>query len=167
MNIRFWMAGLAVLLAGSAEAGRKQPATPQGDSRAAALMQEATKTRYEWSPNVTAVSGKFTWNQDGRSGAGTFRCALRQRSGMTLTADGGGEVPDEVKDHIGSMIAHRTPVAPGTASRREASYVIVVEDEDRGPLIMTVGDPMNSTQRVKNGRLVQVNRAMEGKRFTI
>jgi hypothetical protein len=38
---------------------------------------------------------------------------------------------------------------------------------EHGPLIMTVGDPMQSTQRVKDGRMVQVNRAMGGKRFTI
>jgi hypothetical protein len=44
---------------------------------------------------------------------------------------------------------------------------IVVEDEDRGPLILTVGDPMQSTQRVKDGKLVQVNRMMGSKRFTI
>jgi hypothetical protein len=32
---------------------------------------------------------------------------------------------------------------------------------------MTVGDRLHSTQRVKDGKLVQVNRTMGGKRFTI
>src|SRR5207248_8808805 len=81
--------------------------------------------------------------------------------------EGSAEVPDEVKDHVGSMIAHRTPAAAASGSRPPAACVIDVEDDDRGPLIMTPGDPMQSTQRVKDGRLVQVNRAMEGKRFTI
>jgi hypothetical protein len=82
-------------------------------------------------------------------------------------AEGGGDVPEEVKDHIGSLISHRTPPAARAPKRPTPPSVIVVEDEDRGPLIMTVGDPMQSTQRVKDGRMVQVNRLMGGKRFTI
>lgn len=139
----------------------------KGDPRAAALMEQAAKTRYVWSPDVSAVSGKFTWQYDGKSGAGTFRSELRKKGGLQFTADGNTEIPEEVKDHIGSLISHRTPAAPGAAPRPTPPYVVLVEDEDRGPLIMTVGDKMQSTQRVKDGKMVQVNRLMMGKRFTI
>jgi Protein of unknown function (DUF3386) len=167
MNGRLWIAGLVVLIAGSGNAGGQQPAAQSGDARAAALMEAAGRTRYTWSPAITAVSGKFSWNQEGKSGAGSFRSVLHQREGMTFTPEGGAAVPDAVKEHIESMIMHRVPPPSGAGSGRQPAYVIVVEDDDRGPLIMTVGDPMHSTQRVKEGRLVQVNRAMEGKRFTI
>jgi hypothetical protein len=156
-----------VCLIGTGLRAEDRPGAPKGDPRAAALMEEAAKTRYVWSPEVTAVSGKFTWHNDGKSGAGTFRSILRQKGGLTFTAEGASEVPADVKEHIGSLINHRTPSAPGAAKRPTPPSVIVVEDEDRGPLIMTVGDPMQSTQRVKDGKMVQVNRVMGGKRFTI
>jgi hypothetical protein len=91
---------------------------------------------------------------------------LRQRGGFTVTTESGAEVPAEVKDHIGSLIGHRTPPAQA-AKRSTPAAVIVIEDDEHGPLIMTLGDPMQSTQRVKDGRMVQVNRVMGGKRFTI
>jgi hypothetical protein len=65
------------------------------------------------------------------------------------------------------MIGHRVPPAPGAPERPQPAAVVVVEDDERGPLLLTVGDPMQSTQRVKDGKLVQVNRVMGGKRFTI
>ena len=151
---------------GLASADEKQ-APRKGDPRAAALLQQAAKTRYTWSPEISAVSGKFTWEKDGSSGAGTFRSVLHKRDGLTITADGNAEIPDEVKDHIGSTIMHRVPPAPGAPERPQPASVIVVEDESRGPLILLLGDSMNSSQRVKDGMLVQVNRVMGGKRFTI
>jgi hypothetical protein len=161
-----WMAGVVSLIGAGLRADDKTAAA-KGDPRAAALMEETAKTRYTWSPEMTSVSSKFTWHNDGKSGAGTFRSMFHQKGGLTFTAEGDSEVPKDVKEHIGSLILHRTPPAPGAAHRPTPAYVIVVEDEDRGPLIMTLGDPMQSTQRVKDSRMVQVNRVMGGKRFTI
>ena len=144
----------------------KQPAL-KGDPRAAALLQEATKTRYTWGPDVVAVSGKIAWEEDGKSGSATFRSVLRQRGGLTMSAAENASVPADVKDHVASMIGHRVPPSLGAAERPQPASVIVVEDDERGPLILTVGDPMQSTQRVKDGKLVQVNRLMGGIRFTI
>jgi hypothetical protein len=139
----------------------------KSDPRAAALMEEVAKTRYTWSPQITAVSGKITWDKDGQAGAATFHSVLHKRGSLTLTAESGASVPAEVRDHLASLIGHRTPSAPGAPERPPADSVIVIEDEDRGPLILTVGDPMQSTQRVKDGKLVQVNRMMGSRRFTI
>jgi hypothetical protein len=166
MKFRVVIVGLVSLI-GSGLNAQDKPAAQKGDPRAADLMEQAAKSRYTWSQDFAAVSGKFTWNIDGKSGAGTFHYKLRQKGGPTFTADGGTEIPADVKEHIASMIFHRVPPAAGAARRPQPSYVIVIEDEDRGPLIMTVGDKMHSTQRIKDGRMVQVNRLMEGKRFTI
>jgi hypothetical protein len=157
----FWLAGTGLW------AADEKQAAPKGDPRAAALLQETAKTRYTWTPEMSVVSGKFTWEKDGNNGAGTFRSVLRQRGGLTISAEGNAEVPADVKDHIGSMIMHRVGAAPGAPERPHPAYVIVVEDDERGPLILTLGDSMNSSQRVKDGKLVQVNRVMGGKRFTI
>jgi Protein of unknown function (DUF3386) len=165
MKLHLWMAGAAFLISGTLQAAEGDK--PKGDPRAAALMEEASKTRYVWSPEVKAVSGEFAWEQDGKSGTGTFHDVLHQRRSLKITGEGGTEVPGDVKEHIGSMIGHRVPPAPGAAARPQRPAVIVVEDDERGPLIMTVGDPMQSTERVKDGKLVQVNRFMGGKRFTI
>jgi hypothetical protein len=156
-----WLAG-----SGLWAADTKQPVS-KGDPRAAALLQEAAKTRYLWSPEITAVSGKIAWDKDGKSGAATFHSVLRKRGGLTFTADGDAQVPAEVKDHLASLIGHRVPPAPGAAERPQPEAIIIVEDEERGPLILTLGDAMHSSQRVKDGKLVQVNRLMGGKRFTI
>lgn len=154
-------------LVGSCWAAEPKQGAAKGDPRAEALMQEAARTRYTWSPDAVAVSGKIAWEKDGKAGAGTFRSVLRQRGGLTITPEGDTPVPAEVNEHVASMINHRVPPAPGTAERPQPPSVIVIEDDERGPLILTVGDPMQSTQRVKDGKLVQVNRVMGSRRFTI
>jgi hypothetical protein len=167
MKLHVWTVGLVWLAGASLQADDAKQTPSKGDPRAAALMQEAAKTRYTWSPDISAVSGKIAWEKDGRAGAGTFRSILRQRGGLSITADGDEQVPTDVKEHVASMINHRVPPAAGAAERPLPQSVIVVEDEERGPLLLTVGDPMQSTQRIKDGKLVQVNRMMAGKRFTI
>lgn len=157
----FWLAGSGLW------AADEKPTAPKGDPRGAALLQEAAKTRYTWSLEVSAVSGKFAWEKDGTSGTGTFRSVLHKRGGLAITAEGNAEVPADVKEHIGSTIMHRAGPAPGVPERPQPESVIVVEDDSRGPLILILGDSMNSSQRVKDGKLVQVNRVMGGKRFTI
>lgn len=164
MKLHVTIAAALCLVATALHAADKPKA--QGDPRAAALMAEGSKTRYVWSPEVTAVTGSFTWDMDGKSGSGTFHDVFHKRGGFEMTGEGGAEVPEEVKEHIGSMIAHRIPPKAST-KQTERAAVIVVEDDEHGPLIMTLGDPMQSTQRVKDGKLVQVNRVMGGKRFTI
>jgi hypothetical protein len=167
MKLHVGIAGVVWLAATSWGIAETKPTAPKGDPRAAALMEAASKTRYTWSQDNTAVSGKIEWDKDGKSGAATFRDVFHQRGGLTFSPEGGGEVPEEVREHVGSMIAHRVPSSPTAAKRPTPASMIVVEDEERGPLIMTVGDPMQSTQRVKDGRMVQVNRVMGGERFTI
>jgi hypothetical protein len=167
MKPHVWVIGIVCLATSGAYAKDAKHSASQGDPRAAALLQEASKTRYTWSPELVAVSGKISWEQDGKSGTASFRSVLHQRGGFTCTPEGDTPVPADVNDHVASMIGHRVAPAPGKPERPQPPSVIVVEDEDRGPLILTVGDPMQSTQRVKDGKLVQVNRVMGGKRFTI
>jgi hypothetical protein len=93
--VAFWLAGTGLW------AADEKQAAPKGDPRGAALLQEAAKTRYTWSPEVSAVSGKFAWEKDGKAGAGTFRSVLHKRGGLAIKAEGDAEVPAEVKDHIG------------------------------------------------------------------
>ncbi|NQX75076.1 MAG: Lrp/AsnC family transcriptional regulator, partial [Epibacterium sp.] len=79
-----------------------------------------------------------------------------------VTGEDGSPVPEQVTEHIGSMLSHRVAPAADSSKRPRPEAAIVVEDDDRGPLIMTLGDRMNSTQRGKDGKLVQVNRTMGG-----
>jgi hypothetical protein len=134
------------------------------DPRARALMKEAYKMRYTWGPEVTAVEGKFTWStNEGQTGSGTFRDELHKRHGLSIAAEGSVAVPDEVRQHIGSLIMHRTP----SEDAGGGPWVILLEDDERGPLILTTGDIMLSSQRVKDGKIVQVNRRVGMRRFTI
>ncbi|HLN32241.1 MAG TPA: DUF3386 family protein [Gemmataceae bacterium] len=167
MKLQKWMLALLCCGGASLAAADVKTATDKGDPRAAALMAEAAKTRYTWSPDVTAVSGKFSCDMDGKAVSGTFRSTLHQRGGFKIDATGDAEILKELKDHIGSLISHRTAPSPGKQQAATPPATIVVEDDAHGPLIMIVGDPMNSTQRVKDGKMVQVNRQMGGKRFTI
>jgi len=154
-----------VLSAAALSARAAEPTESKGDPRALALMQESHKARYSWSPSVSGVSGKFAFTIDGKAGTGTFDAVLRKRGGITVTVSD-ESVKERLEHHIRSLIQHRTPAAAGS-TREAIDYVIVVEDEDRGPLIMPLGDALHSTYRVKNGQLVQVNRAMHGVRFSI
>src|SRR5262245_13087202 len=131
MNARWWLAGVAFLTVASIWAEEvKTDQAGQGDPRAAALMEASAKSRYTWSTDISAVSGKFAWSEDGKKGTGSFRSVLHQRGGLTFKAEDGGDVPAEVREHIGSLILHRTPPAAGSAQRRPTAYRIVVEDED-------------------------------------
>jgi len=76
----FWLAGTTL----RADDPKPKPTPTKGDPRAAALLQEAAKTRYTWSPDVTALSGKIAWEKDGQAGLGTFRSVLRKRGGLTI-----------------------------------------------------------------------------------
>jgi hypothetical protein len=166
MNLRVPAIGVIFCLGSSLLAADSKPEQPvKGDARAATLMADAAKSRYVWSPDVKSVSGKFAWEEGGKGGEGTFHADLSKR-GAGVKVEG-ENLSEEVVDHVKSMIQHRIGGTPGMAARGTPSYVIVVEDEERGPLIMTLGDPMASTQRIKDGKMVQVNRLMGGKRFTI
>jgi hypothetical protein len=166
VNAYRW-ATIGTLLIAAAWAGAEENAKKKGDARAASLMEEAAKTRYVWSADVTGVSGEFTWSKDGKTGSATFHDVFHQDDGLKITGQGGSEVPEEIHDHVASMINHRVPPGPAAAKRPRPDAVILVEDDERGPLVMIVGDAMHSTQRIKDGKLVQVNRRMGGQRFTI
>jgi hypothetical protein len=167
MNRLVAMVGLVWLVGPGLWAADTKPHQAKGEPRAAALLQEAAKTRYTWSPEITTVSGKIAWDKDGKSGAATFHSVLRKRGGLTFTAEGETQALPEVKEHVASMFGHRVPPVPGAAARPQPEAVIVVEDDERGPLIQVLGDALHSSQRVKDGKLVQVNRLMGGQRFTI
>jgi hypothetical protein len=167
MKTKTFVSAVILLTGASVGAEQMKPRGPKEDARAAALMQEAAKSRYTWSPDVTVVSFRFTWARDGKSGSGTFRSEIHKRAGSTYSPEGSEALPEEVREHINSMIMHRTPPRHESAQRPAGSFAVLVEGDDRGPLLMTRGDAMLSTQRVKDGRMVQVNRTMGGKRFTI
>ena len=72
MTRHIWLVGVLWLAATGLQADDSKPAPNKGDPRAAALLQEAAKTRYTWSPEVTAVSGKIAWEKDGQAGREHF-----------------------------------------------------------------------------------------------
>jgi hypothetical protein len=152
---------------GSAFAGAEEKTKNKGDARAAALIDQAAKTRYVWSGDVSAVSGEFTWSKDGVTGSASFRDVFHQHDGLKIEGQGGAQVPEEIRDHVASMINHRVPLSEAAAKKPRPEAAVLLEDDERGPLVMMVGDAMQSTQRIKDGKLVQVNRRMGGKRFTI
>jgi hypothetical protein len=118
---RGWMVGMVWVALATARPVEADQPPAKGDPRAAALLEEAAKTRYTWSPEVTAVSGKITWDQDGQAGAATFRSVLHKRSGLKLTSENGAKVPAEVRDHLASLIGHRTPPRSSAAEGSNAN----------------------------------------------
>ena len=157
-----WTAGIVCLLGTTLEAADTNPAPAKGDPRAASLLQEASGTRYSWSPDIAAVSGKIAWGA-GRQG----RCRNisvrrepqrpdhyhRGRHAGPRRGQGARRLDDQPPRAAVSR-GRQLPVAGGRHRRG---------GRGRGPLVLTVGDPMHSTQRVKDSRLVQVNRLMGGK----
>lgn len=166
MDRRSWIS-LALVLACSTYGTAAEPDGDKGDPRAAALLEEASKNRYTWSPDVVAVEGKFTRKEGDKTIEGTFRRAFRAAHGQLVITATDEDVKKAMRTHLSSLLNHRAPPAPGTPQRKPTPSVVVVEDEARGPLIMSLGDDLHSTHRVKDGKLVQVNRMMGGRRFTI
>jgi hypothetical protein len=145
------------------------PAKPKGDPRAAELMRRSEETRYSWPADVARIEGRVEWTVDNASGKAGFSADLR--TGTVEVSHPDEAAARRIQGHLRSLITHRAaPPAPAgdRAAKEPTAYAIVVEDEERGPLIMPVGDPMLSTYRVnKDGLLVQVNRTTPGSRFTI
>src|SRR5262249_18074317 len=92
MNARMGLGWVVFLIGISSRAADvKSDETGGGDPRAAALMEASAKSRYTWSTDVTSVSGKFSWSEDGKKGTGTFRSVLHQRGSLTFKAENGGD----------------------------------------------------------------------------
>jgi hypothetical protein len=138
--------------------------TPHADPSAVQAMREVYQKRYTWDPQFPGFHGKLTVVYGGKRYTGNARV------GRDLSIH--VELPDEearkwADEELGSMVLHRksTPFESG-----DGRYALTwgTADSHPGGRLVRLNDGMDSTYRIRDGQILQVNRSAGPQmRFTI
>ncbi len=124
------------------------------------LLRQARSNREVLSDSFPGFRSKLTVQFDGREFHGT--CLFRLRGTVQVTLQHTDDLPD-VTAAVRSMLMHRVPASP--TEPRRARY----GKPDSSPLGRKVllNDEYESAYRIRDGRIVQVDRRLAGPRFVI
>jgi hypothetical protein len=136
----------------------------QADPKAAAMMREVYQKRYTWGDDFPGFQADLVVQVGGKEARGSAR--VRKDYGVSVDLPD-AEAAKWAEDALASISAHRRGVRFETA---DGGYPLAFGPEDRHPTgrLIRLNDKMNSTYRVRDGQIMQVNRAAGPKmRFTI
>ncbi len=139
--------------------------TTKTDQAAYNLLKEAHENRESFPLAFAGYTSDFTFNDNGKIYNGTFNYV--PKVSLKLDVKGLSEADDKfVNEAIGSLVAHRRN--PDFA-KADGKYAITFGADDNSPLgkLICLDDDSKSCYRVKNSKVTQVNRTMEGMFFTI
>jgi hypothetical protein len=157
-----------VMLAGLAAAqteSSKQTQAKQADPAAWNLLKSAREAREVFPDSLVLFSAEIVFNDNGRETKG--KVAYEPARGAQLTIDGlDVEARDWLADQVNSLLAHRRN---SDFSKADGRNPITFAADDRSPLGRRVElhDRMESSYRIKNNQVVEVDRTIEGEHFVI
>jgi hypothetical protein len=128
------------------------------------ILKRAYESTYRWGRDFRGFEADLEMMFNENPVRGSVRAALPDEIRVALPDP---EAAKWAENQIGMMIAHRAPRDFETSDGR---YVLTLDAEDAHPLGRMVrihGDGLDSRYRVKEGRIVQIHRAMGPVRFTI
>jgi hypothetical protein len=133
--------------------------------QAHAVLQAAHEGGYRFPADFAGFSADVRVERDGM--AQTGRVALRspREIDIDLTAD--EETLGWLRQELGSMAGHRWPTPYAESDGR---WTLTLEEGAGnllGDLVRVHDDPFNSSYRLRDGRIAQVNRQMGPTRFSI
>ena len=152
----------AALVAGAAGALRAQD--QQADPKARELMREVYGKRYTWDERFPGFEGRLTVTHKGQEHLGSFRVEQDYSVQVNLTNE---PARKWAADALASIAGHRRGTSFDEADGR---YPLTLGPQDTHPAgrLVRLNDMMNSTYRVRDGQIMQVNRSAGPKmRFTI
>lgn len=163
MNLRLLgIAMIAGCVALGAAAGRAEDR--KADPRAMELMRSVYEKREGWGPDFPGFRANATVVFNGKESHGKVRVARDYNVSLEL---GDKAAADWAMEALGSVVLHRKAVRFEEA---DGKYPLTLGELDSHPSgrLVQLNDGMNSTYRVRDGQILQVNRSAGPKmRFSI
>ncbi len=128
------------------------------------LLRRAYETTYRWSQEFKGFSSSLEVALNGKRARGSATVRLPEEVKVSL---GDPEIEKWAEAQIGMMATHR---GYRTFDTSDGKNILTLGEEDSHPLgrlVLIHGDGLNSRYRVKDNRIVQINRNMGPVRFTI
>ena len=135
------------------------------DQAAYNQLKEAHENRESFPLNFEGYTADFTFNDNGKIYKGTFNYVPKVT--LKLEVEGLSEVDTKfVNEAVSSLVAHRRNP---DFTKSDGKYPISFGKDDGSPLgrLICLEDDSKSCYRVKNAKVTQVNRTMEGEFFSI
>ncbi len=133
--------------------------------QAHAALQAAHEGGYRFPANFAGFSADVQIEHDGIVQTG--RVTLRSPREIEIDLDADEETLGWLRQELGSMAGHRWPTPYAESDGR---WTLTLEEDaghPLGDLIRVHDDPFNSSYRLRDGRIAQVNRQMGPTRFSI
>jgi len=137
---------------------------PKADPAAVAMMRQVYEKRETWAPDFPGFTAKLTVQLGGKEQQGTVSVGKDRKVEVQLA---GEEAQAWAEDALASIVGHR---AARRFEEADGRYPLTLGVEDGHPAgrLIHLNDKTSSTYRVRDGQLLQINRAAGPKlRFTI
>ncbi len=131
------------------------------DSVATKLLADARAGRAVWN-NFPGFSADLDINVNGKIAKGKLAVAASGKLALKLEADDG--VKEWTRRTLASLVSHRLP---GTAEDTPCAFIDSVAQHPAGRAIKVLNDELHSSYRIRDGQIIEVNRALKDTRFTI
>lgn len=134
-------------------------------SQAHAALQAAHERGYRFPANFAGFSADLRIERDGAVQTGRITLRSPREIEIDLAAD--EETLGWLRQELGSLAGHRWPTPYAESDGR---WTLTLEENaghPLGDLIRVHDDPFNSSYRLRDGRIAQVNRQMGPTRFSI
>ncbi|MFI5303174.1 MAG: DUF3386 family protein [Nitrospiria bacterium] len=128
------------------------------------LLKEAYETTYRWDKDFKGFKANLEVIVDGKSTKGKTEVLLPDQIKVSLPEV---EIKEWAEGQIQMMAVHRGHRVFETSDGKNVLTLDKEENPSLGNLVLIHGDGLNSRYRVKESRIVQINRNMGPVRFTI
>ena len=135
------------------------------DPEAHGLLKAAHESGYRFPSEFAGFSSDIEISVNGETRRG--HVVLRSPRDLDLDIEADEATMGWVRHEIGSMVGHRWPTPYAESDGR---WILTLEEEAAHPLgqlIKVHDDPFDSSYRLRDGRITQVNRHMGPTRFSI
>lgn len=130
-----------------------------------AALQAAHEGGYRFPAGFAGFSADVQVERDGAVQTGRVTLRSPREIEIDLAAD--EETLGWLRQELGSMAGHRWPTPYAESDGRWTLTLEEGEGHPQGDLVRVHDDPFNSSYRLRDGRIAQVNRQMGPTRFSI
>lgn len=142
------------------------PATAvRNDPAAHDVLRGAHEGLYRYPVGFAGFAAAVVLEQDGTATRGTV--TVRSPRDVTIEIAADETATGWIRQEVGSLAGHRWSSPYEAGDGRWALSLDPLDDHPLGPRVRIHGDPFDSSYRVHDGRIAQVDRRMGNVRFSI
>lgn len=159
--------GVAIFLASlpvSLFADSKQTATEEPEGEGHALLQGTREHRQAFSPNFGGFRAELRIRLDGKQHSGTLLFKPPRTVEVTLKDE---VVNQSVEQTLRSMIFHRMPPRKRDSTQSQKPLRLGPADSHRLGRLVYLGDRLESSYRIRDNQIFEINRQMGDTRLLI